>query len=54
MPGVFDCQGCNQRFYTDKDAIPHSQAVHIGFDDMVDTWICEECKEREDAKNLNV
>ena len=47
MPGVFDCDKCNERFYTDEDMIPHSPAVHIGYDDMdgyvESLYLCENC-----------
>ena len=34
MPMVFDCEECKKRFYTDEDMIPHSRAIHTGYDDM--------------------
>ena len=49
MVGVFDCQKCQERFYTDVDMIPHSAAIHVGYDDMdgyvVSCYICEDCAE---------
>ena len=60
MPGVFDCDKCNERFYTDEDMIPHSPAVHIGYDDMdgyvESLYLCENCAKshsgsRNDVKN---
>ena len=49
MPGVFDCQECNKRFYTDEDMIPHSRAIHVGYDDVdgyaESCYLCEGCAE---------
>ena len=49
MPMVFDCEECKKRFYTDEDMIPHSRAIHTGYDDMdgylVSCYLCEDCAE---------
>ena len=41
--GVFDCYGCQKRFYTDEDSIPFSQAHEHGWDDEGTIYYCDSC-----------
>ena len=57
MVGVFDCQECQKRFYTDKDMIPFSDAIHVGYDDVdgyvESLYICEGCAEMSEIEQAN-
>ena len=56
MVTVFDCRECQNRFYTDEDMIPHSLAVHVGYDDMdgyvESLYLCEGCAEMAQMENM--